>query len=105
MLVKDAGVKHGSSILSFVVKYPSKSSWSKTMSRQVAVERFDRPHSLPGSSFRATNLDLVLATIIALGLPFACQWLFAHTGGAVASLLLYYGVCCVAVVSTEAHVL
>ena len=28
------------------------------MSRQVAAKRFDRPHSLPGSSFRATNLDL-----------------------------------------------
>ena len=38
------------------------------MSRQIAAKRFDRPHSLPGSSFRATNLDLVLASS-------HCAWL------------------------------
>ncbi len=51
-----------------------------------------------GGDRRMTTLDLVLATAIAVGLPFACRFLFQITGGATASLLLYYGVCCVAVV-------
>ncbi len=68
------------------------------MSNQASAERLDRSTYVPGSNFRATNLDLVLATLIALGLPFVCQWLFELTGGALASLILYYGVCCVAVV-------
>ncbi len=59
---------------------------------------FSRSRSIPGSSFRSTNLDLVLATLIALATPFLCQWLFKQTGGALASLLLYYGVCCIAIV-------
>ena len=49
-------------------------------------------------NFRGTNLDLVLATVIALGLPFAAARLFHLTGGALAALALYYGVCCVGVV-------
>ena len=68
------------------------------MSSQISVESADRPEHALGRDFRATNLDLVLATLIALGLPFVCQWLLQHTGGALASLILYYGVCCVAVV-------
>jgi hypothetical protein len=68
------------------------------MSRQHSVKRLDMSHSVPGSNFHSTNLDLVLATLIALGLPFACQWLFDHTGGALIALLLYYGVCCIAAV-------
>ncbi len=68
------------------------------MCTQISEEHLDRPDRIRGSNFRSTNLDLVLATLIALGLPFVCQWLYEHTGGALASLLLYYGVCCVAVV-------
>ncbi len=68
------------------------------MSKQLLAKRLDRPHNLPGSNFRATNLDLVLATGIALGLPFACAWLLDRSGGAISSLVLYYGVCCIAVV-------
>ncbi len=68
------------------------------MSGQIPVESVDRPERVPGRDFRATNLDLVLATLIAPGLPFVCQWLFQHTGGALVSLILYYGVCCVAIV-------
>lgn len=52
----------------------------------------------PGFLFRSTNLDLVLATLIALGLPFVAATLFKSTGHAIWSLLLYYGVCCVGVV-------
>ena len=51
-----------------------------------------------GGDFHATNLDLVLASLIALGLPFATSWLYTATGGATASLILYYVVCCVIVV-------
>ncbi len=68
------------------------------MSTQLSEGQLARPHSIPGSSFRATNIDLVLATLIALGLPLTCQWLFEHTGGALVSLLLYYGVCCTGIV-------
>src|SRR5215831_9850317 len=50
-----------------------------------------------GGDFRATNLDLVLASLIALGLPLATSWLYTATGGATASLILYYVVCCVIV--------
>lgn len=56
------------------------------------------PRKIPGFLFRSTNLDLILATIIALGLPFAASMLFKSTGHAIWSLLLYYGVCCVGVV-------
>ena len=51
-----------------------------------------------GGDVRTTNLDLALSTLIALGLPFAAAWLLDLTGGATAGLLLYYVVCCVAVV-------
>jgi hypothetical protein len=51
-----------------------------------------------GGDFSATNRDLLLASLIALGLPFATSWLYATTGGATASLILYYVVCCVIVV-------
>lgn len=50
-----------------------------------------------GGDVRTTNLDLLLATTIALGLPFATMWLYRVAGGATASLLLYYLVCCVLV--------
>ena len=50
------------------------------------------------SRFAPTTLDLVLATLIGIGLPFAAAWLFDWTGGATASLLLYYVVCCVGIV-------
>jgi hypothetical protein len=48
--------------------------------------------------FAPTTLDLGLAALVAIGLPFAAAWLFDWTGGALASLVLYYGVCCLAVV-------
>lgn len=51
-----------------------------------------------GGAVPMTNLDVVLATVIALGFPFAARWLFDVTGGALASLLLYYGVSGVLVV-------
>jgi hypothetical protein len=51
-----------------------------------------------GGDFRSTNLDLVLATAIALGLPPTCAWLWRVTGGAAAALVLYYLVCCVLIV-------
>jgi len=51
-----------------------------------------------GGDFSSTNLDLLLASAIALGLPFAAAGLLTLTGGAAASLVLYYGVCCVFVV-------
>ncbi|MDQ3412133.1 MAG: hypothetical protein M3509_08435 [Chloroflexota bacterium] len=51
-----------------------------------------------GNGFQPTNLDLALATVIAIGLPFATASLFDRTGGALASLMLYYLVCCVWVV-------
>jgi hypothetical protein len=46
-----------------------------------------------GGGVPTTNLDLGLAMLIALGLPFATAWLFERTGGALLGLLLYYGVC------------
>jgi hypothetical protein len=51
-----------------------------------------------GGDFTSTNLDLVLAVVIALGLPFASVQLLTVTGGAATSLLLYYGVCSLLVV-------
>jgi hypothetical protein len=53
----------------------------------------DRRVAAFGGDVPATNLDLGLATVIALGLPFAAAWLFERTGGALLGLLLYYGVC------------
>jgi membrane protease YdiL (CAAX protease family) len=48
--------------------------------------------------WQPTNLDLGLSLLVTLGLPFAAAWLFEATGGATASLILYYAVCCVALV-------
>lgn len=50
------------------------------------------------AGFAPATLDLWLAAVIAVGLPFAAAWLFTLSGGALASLALYYGVCCLAVV-------
>ena len=47
--------------------------------------------------FQPTYLDLVLATLAALGLPFAAGYLF-NTTGALIPLILYYGVFCVVIV-------
>lgn len=54
-------------------------------------ERTDR------ARFSPDNLDLVLATIIGIGLPFAAAWFLTWTGGALVSLILYYGLCLVLV--------
>jgi hypothetical protein len=51
-----------------------------------------------GGDVRTTNLDLVLATLVALGLPSLCAALFQLTGGALASLAVYYLLACVALV-------
>lgn len=51
-----------------------------------------------GGEFAPDTLDLVLAAVIGLGLPLAAAGLLDWTGGALASLILYYGVCCLAVV-------
>jgi hypothetical protein len=47
--------------------------------------------------FRATNLDCLLALLIAFGLPVACGFLYPVTG-AIVPLVLYYGLCCIGVV-------
>lgn len=47
--------------------------------------------------FRATNLDCLLALVIAFGLPVACGLLYPLTG-AIVPLALYYGLCCIGVV-------
>jgi hypothetical protein len=48
-------------------------------------------------NFQPTYLDLILATLAALGLPFAAGFLFNVTG-ALIPLILYYGVFCWAIV-------
>jgi hypothetical protein len=48
-------------------------------------------------NFQPTYLDLVLATLAALGLPFAAGYLF-NTTGALIPLILYYGVFCLVIV-------
>lgn len=53
---------------------------------------------MDGERFQPTNLDLALSGVIALGLPPVAAWLWERIGGATASLVLYYVVCCVAVV-------
>jgi hypothetical protein len=68
------------------------------MSKPAASSRLTASPVTFGGDFRATNLDLVVASVIALGLPFATTWLYSVTGGATASLILYYVVCCVIVV-------
>lgn len=44
------------------------------------------------------NLDLLLAAVVALGLPPLAAWLFELSGGALASLAVYYGLAGVALV-------
>jgi hypothetical protein len=48
-------------------------------------------------NFQPTYLDLVLATLAAIGLPFAAGYIFNATG-ALIPLILYYGVFCWAIV-------
>lgn len=48
-------------------------------------------------NFQPTYLDLVLATLAAIGLPFVAGYLFLATG-ALIPLILYYGVFCWAIV-------
>lgn len=57
-----------------------------------------RPAPSFGGDVRTTNLDLLLASVIAVGLPFVSAWLLRWTGGALVSLVLYYGVCCLFIV-------
>ena len=47
--------------------------------------------------FRATNIDCLLALVIAFGLPVACGLLYPMTG-ALVPLAVYYGLCCAGVV-------
>lgn len=68
------------------------------MASQATSPRAASVSSAFGGDFRATNRDLLLATLIALGLPFATSWLYTATGGATAGLIVYYVVCCVIVV-------
>lgn len=51
-----------------------------------------------GGDVRTTSLDLVLATVVALGLPALCAALFQLTGGALAGLYVYYVLACVVLV-------
>lgn len=51
-----------------------------------------------GGDVRTTNLDLVLAILVALGLPLLCAELFRLTGGALAPLYVYYVLACVILV-------
>jgi membrane protease YdiL (CAAX protease family) len=51
-----------------------------------------------GGDVRTTNLDLVLAVVVALGLPLLCAALLGLTGGALASLYVYYVLACVVLV-------
>jgi hypothetical protein len=68
------------------------------MTSSAASSRAGAASTSFGGDFSATNRDLLLASLIALGLPFATSWLYSTTGGATASLILYYVVCCVIVV-------
>jgi hypothetical protein len=68
------------------------------MSTPTAGSRPTASSAIFGGDFHGTNLDLLVASLIALGLPFATSWLYTATGGATASLILYYVVCCVIVV-------
>jgi hypothetical protein len=53
-------------------------------------------HDVP-DNFQPTYLDLVLALLAAIGLPFAAGYLFNATG-ALIPLILYYGVFCLVIV-------
>jgi hypothetical protein len=59
--------------------------------RAAAAPRF-------GGDVQTTNLDLLLALAVALGLPPLTAWLYDVTGGATLSLIVYYLVCGVALV-------
>jgi amino acid transporter len=57
------------------------------------------PEAAPfGGDVPMTNLDLALSTLVALGLPFLCAALWELTGGATASLYVYYVLACVVLV-------
>lgn len=51
-----------------------------------------------GGDVPMTDLDLVLATVVAFGLAPLCAALWRLTGGAMASLAVYYGLACIALV-------
>lgn len=82
------------------VHYPGFTGWiagqdmNKQSSQMLALS--SSPSTPTG--FRAKNLDLLLAVLIALGLPLVTAQLFTWTGHAIWGLLLYYGVCCVGIV-------
>ncbi len=63
-----------------------------------AAERQDHADPAFGGAFVPTNFDLGLSVVVALGLPFACAWLFELTGGALTPLCLYYVIACVIIV-------
>lgn len=46
-----------------------------------------------GGDTQTTRLDLLLAVLVALGLPWLALGLLRWTGGALMSLLVYYGLC------------
>jgi hypothetical protein len=47
--------------------------------------------------FQPDKIDLILATIAALGMPFLCAWLYEVTG-ALIPLIIYYGVFCFGII-------
>lgn len=49
------------------------------------------------ATFRPTALDLLLAVVLAIVIPFAAAALLTRTGGALLPLALYYGVACLVV--------
>lgn len=69
------------------------------MQERPAARDLAAPRGRPfGGDVRTTNLDLVLATLVALGLPALCAALLRLTGGALASLYVYYVLACVTLV-------
>lgn len=64
----------------------------------IAAERPEAAAPAFGGDFVPTNVDLALSAVIALGLPFACAWLFTLTGSALMPLYVYYVLACVIVV-------
>lgn len=63
------------------------------MSRSVTLGQIGTNPARFGGATRTTNLDLLLATAVALGLPFLTASLLWVTGGATLSLVVYYLVC------------
>lgn len=51
-----------------------------------------------GGDTRTSNLDLLLAGVVAGGLAPLAGWLFQLSGGALASLVVYYGLACLLLV-------